>query len=188
MADDCQRIPVPKSWATSLTSLLNGSFLINSSVEFWYLRISRSATVPGRYRLGFFTPPVAGTVSRLLPPVRLAKVCEPFFVCFVLVVVLGFLWFFELFWGLVSSFAASANTRSIKSNIFLFCPCYWRNISLHKALVWLTLLFVVHVSDIVNKQQCELDKRSKNRQILTVTWTTNNNVSWTKALWTDKFW
>ena len=31
------------------TSLANGSFLISSSVLLWYLRISRSATVPGRY-------------------------------------------------------------------------------------------------------------------------------------------
>ena len=31
------------------TSLANGSFLNSSSVDFWYLRISRSATVPGLY-------------------------------------------------------------------------------------------------------------------------------------------
>jgi len=38
---------VLKSWAISLTSLWKGSFLINNSVDFWYLRISRRATVPG---------------------------------------------------------------------------------------------------------------------------------------------
>ncbi|CAA6663777.1 unnamed protein product [Spirodela intermedia] len=32
----------------------------SSSVLFWYLRISLSATVPGRNLCGFFTPPVAG--------------------------------------------------------------------------------------------------------------------------------
>ncbi|CAI0412737.1 unnamed protein product [Linum tenue] len=41
---------VLKSWAISLTSLWNGSFRINSSVLFWYLRISLSATVPGLNR------------------------------------------------------------------------------------------------------------------------------------------
>ena len=28
-------------------------------MDFWYLRISRRATVPGRKRWGFLTPPVA---------------------------------------------------------------------------------------------------------------------------------
>ncbi|KAL5651207.1 hypothetical protein ACJX0J_036665, partial [Zea mays] len=37
-----------------------GNFRISSSVLFWYLRISRSATVPGLYLWGFFTPPVVG--------------------------------------------------------------------------------------------------------------------------------
>lgn len=36
--------------AAPLTSREKGSFLISSSVLFWYLRISRSATVPGLYR------------------------------------------------------------------------------------------------------------------------------------------
>jgi len=42
-------------------------------VDFWYLRISRRATVPGLNRCGFFTPPVAaacneeqGDVDKLL--------------------------------------------------------------------------------------------------------------------------
>ena len=38
-----------KSWAISLTSLWNGSFLMRSSVDFWYLLISLRATVPGLY-------------------------------------------------------------------------------------------------------------------------------------------
>lgn len=33
-------------------------------VDFWYLRISWRAMVPGRYRWGFFTPPVAGADLR----------------------------------------------------------------------------------------------------------------------------
>ena len=32
---------------------------MRSSVDFWYRRISRRATVPGLYRCGFLTPPVA---------------------------------------------------------------------------------------------------------------------------------
>ncbi|CAD6252078.1 unnamed protein product [Miscanthus lutarioriparius] len=58
---------------------------MSSSVLFWYLRISRSATVPGRKRCGFFTPPVAGAYCRTalvascfldaLPPVDLRAVC-----------------------------------------------------------------------------------------------------------------
>ena len=48
-----------KSCAISLTSRWKGSFRMRSSVDFWYRRISRSATVPGRNLWGFFTPPVA---------------------------------------------------------------------------------------------------------------------------------
>jgi len=55
-----KRRSVLKSWAISLTNLWKGSLRMRSSVDFWYLRISRSATVPGLYRCGFFTPPVAG--------------------------------------------------------------------------------------------------------------------------------
>ena len=33
-----------------LTSLAKGSLRMSSSVDRWYLRISRRATVPGRYR------------------------------------------------------------------------------------------------------------------------------------------
>ena len=32
---------------------------MSNSVDFWYLLISRRATVPGLKRWGFFTPPVA---------------------------------------------------------------------------------------------------------------------------------
>ncbi|KAL7083543.1 hypothetical protein ACP275_14G170500 [Erythranthe tilingii] len=80
-----KRRSVLKSCAISRTSLWNGSLRIRSSVDFWYLRISRRATVPGRKRWGFFTPPVAGAdfLAALvascflgaLPPVDLRAVC-----------------------------------------------------------------------------------------------------------------
>ncbi|WVZ59556.1 LOW QUALITY PROTEIN: hypothetical protein U9M48_009681 [Paspalum notatum var. saurae] len=84
-ADDWNRRSVLKSCAISRTRRWKGSFRIRSSVLFWYLRISRSATVPGRKRCGFFTPPVAGADLRAafvascfrgaLPPVDLRAVC-----------------------------------------------------------------------------------------------------------------
>ena len=52
--------PLLMFWAISRTSLWNGSFLIRRSVDFWYLRISLSATVPGRYRWGLLIPPCCG--------------------------------------------------------------------------------------------------------------------------------
>ena len=76
---------VLKSWAISLTNLWNGNFRMSNSVDFWYLRISLNATVPGRYLCGFLTPPVAGADLRAalvascflgaLPPVDLRAVC-----------------------------------------------------------------------------------------------------------------
>ncbi|KAF8733140.1 hypothetical protein HU200_015513 [Digitaria exilis] len=73
------------SAASCRTRRWNGSLRMSSSVLFWYLRISRSATVPGRKRWGFFTPPVAGADLRAafvascfrgaLPPVDLRAVC-----------------------------------------------------------------------------------------------------------------
>lgn len=58
---------------------------MRSSVLFWYLLISRRATVPGLYLCGFLTPPVAGALLRAalvascflgaLPPVDLRAVC-----------------------------------------------------------------------------------------------------------------
>lgn len=58
---------------------------MRSSVDFWYLLISRRATVPGLYLCGFFTPPVDGALLRAalvascflgaLPPVDLRAVC-----------------------------------------------------------------------------------------------------------------
>ncbi|KAL5660555.1 hypothetical protein ACJX0J_027680, partial [Zea mays] len=54
------RRSVLKSCAISRTRRWKGSLRISSSVLFWYLRISRSATVPGLYLWGFFTPPVVG--------------------------------------------------------------------------------------------------------------------------------
>ena len=43
-----KRKSVLKSWAISRTRRWKGNLRINKSVLFWYLRISRSATVPGR--------------------------------------------------------------------------------------------------------------------------------------------
>ena len=63
-AEDWNRKSVLKSWAISLTNLWNGNFLMSNSVDFWYLRISLNATVPGRYLCGFLTPPVAGADLR----------------------------------------------------------------------------------------------------------------------------
>ncbi len=58
---------------------------MSKSVDFWYLRISRRATVPGRYLWGFLTPPVAGADLRAalvancflgaFPPVDFLAVC-----------------------------------------------------------------------------------------------------------------
>merc|ERR1719270_208366 len=85
MAALWKRRSVLKSWAISLTRRWKGSFLMRSSVDFWYLLISRRATVPGRYLWGFLTPPVAGADLRAalvascflgaLPPVDLRAVC-----------------------------------------------------------------------------------------------------------------
>ena len=85
MAEAWNRKSLLKSWAISLTSLWKGSLRMRSSVDFWYLRISRRATVPGRYRWAFFTPPVAGADFRAalvascflgaFPPVDLRAVC-----------------------------------------------------------------------------------------------------------------
>ena len=52
MAELWKRRSVLKSWAISRTRRWKGSLRISSSVLFWYLRISRRATVPGRYRWG----------------------------------------------------------------------------------------------------------------------------------------
>merc|ERR1740138_931113 len=85
MACDWKRRSVLKSCATSRTRRWKGSLRIKSSVLFWYLRISRSATVPGLKRWGFLTPPVEGADLRAaleasclrgaLPPVDLRAVC-----------------------------------------------------------------------------------------------------------------
>merc|ERR1719383_1637205 len=76
---------VLKSWAISLTRRWKGSLRIRSSVDFWYLLISRRATVPGLYLRGFLTPPVLGADLRAalvasclrgaFPPVDLRAVC-----------------------------------------------------------------------------------------------------------------
>jgi hypothetical protein len=84
-ADDWNRKSVLKSWAISRTNRWKGNFRIKSSVDFWYLRISRRATVPGRYLCGFLTPPVDGADLRAalvancfrgaFPPVDFRAVC-----------------------------------------------------------------------------------------------------------------
>jgi hypothetical protein len=52
-------------WTISFTKRPNGAFGIKRLWLFWYWRISRSATVPVLYLLGFFSPPFPG-VLRLL--------------------------------------------------------------------------------------------------------------------------
>ena len=84
-AVDWNRSSDLKSWAISLTSLWKGAFLMSNSVDVWYLRISRRATVPGRYLCGFLTPPVVGAdflaalvascFRGALPPVDFLAVC-----------------------------------------------------------------------------------------------------------------
>ena len=56
--------------AIPLTTRENGSFKMSSSVEAWYFLISRSALVPGRYRL-FFGLSSSGTP----PPRALGREC-----------------------------------------------------------------------------------------------------------------
>lgn len=73
------------AWATSLNRRWKGNFRISRSVDFWYFRISRRATVPGRYLCGFLIPPrlapcaLPCLVSRILrgafPPVDFLAVC-----------------------------------------------------------------------------------------------------------------
>ena len=60
--------PFCRSCTNSLMRRLNGALLIRSSVDRWYLLISRSATVPGLYLLGF-GPSVFGS----FPPLHLAS-------------------------------------------------------------------------------------------------------------------
>ena len=84
-AEDWNLRSVLKSWAIYLTRRWNGSLRIRSSVLFWYLLISRRATVPGLYLWGFLTPPVAGAdfLAALVascflgafPPVDFLAVC-----------------------------------------------------------------------------------------------------------------
>ena len=76
-------------------------FFIKSSWDFWYLRISRNATVPGRYLLGFFTPPrlilfpiinpalVSSPFLGILPPVLFKASCFER----AIVLLLFFFWF-----------------------------------------------------------------------------------------------
>ena len=57
-ACDWKRRSDLNSCAISLTRRWNGSFLMSNSVDFWNLRISRRATVPGLNLWAFFIPPV----------------------------------------------------------------------------------------------------------------------------------
>ena len=83
--------PLPKFWANSHTNCWNGSFLIRSLVDFWYLLISQRAMVPGLYQCGFLTPPIAATAALFLAAaavlIDLALGCFPpvgfFGVCFI---------------------------------------------------------------------------------------------------------
>ncbi|CAA6663183.1 unnamed protein product [Spirodela intermedia] len=74
---------VLKSCAISLTSLWNGSFLIRSSVLFWYLRISLPQSenkwhqhlpyIHSEFQERFFTPPVVGADFLAASVLRVAK-------------------------------------------------------------------------------------------------------------------
>ena len=72
-----------KSMEIWRTKFWNGSFRTRRSVDFWYLRISLNATVPGRYLCGLLTPVGFLFLAALvwywprgsLPPVDLFAVC-----------------------------------------------------------------------------------------------------------------
>jgi hypothetical protein len=55
-----------------LASRANGSLWRSRSVDFWYLRISRRATVPGRYRCGFLrgVGPAIGSPAASITQIR----------------------------------------------------------------------------------------------------------------------
>ena len=84
-AEDWNRKSVLKSCAISRTRRWNGELADQEFRGLLVRRISRSATVPGRYLCGFLTPPVAGADLRAalvasclrgaLPPVDLRAVC-----------------------------------------------------------------------------------------------------------------
>lgn len=57
MALDWKRSSSLNSWAISRTKRWKGNLRISRSVLFWYLRISRRATVPGLKRWGFLMAP-----------------------------------------------------------------------------------------------------------------------------------
>lgn len=61
-----KRRSVLKSCAISLTSRWKGSFLMSNSVDFWYLRISRSATVPGLQKKRHH-PPIRAVCTSIVP-------------------------------------------------------------------------------------------------------------------------
>ena len=59
--------PCHRSCTNSLTRQSNGALLISSSVDHWYLLMSRSATVPGLYLLGFLASVLSSLPPLLLP-------------------------------------------------------------------------------------------------------------------------
>ena len=85
MAVDWKRRSLWKSWAISRTRRWKGSFLMSNSPVFWNLRMSRRATVPGRYLRGRLRCPLGWAVLRAalvasclrgaLPPVDFRAVC-----------------------------------------------------------------------------------------------------------------
>jgi len=85
IASEVNRMSDLYSWASSLTSRWKGSFRNSRLVDFWYFRISRRATVPGRYLRFFLTPPslgpfflahnVANCFLGAFPPVLLLADC-----------------------------------------------------------------------------------------------------------------
>ena len=60
--------PHHRSCTNSLMRQSSGALVISSSIDHWYLLISRSATVPGLYFLGFGV-----SVLGSLPPLHLAS-------------------------------------------------------------------------------------------------------------------
>ena len=101
-------------WKTSRTSRWNGSFRIKSSVDFWYLRISRRATVPGRNFLGLLIRPIDCFFVVFPSPLSFLAV-SLVLVIFTEVSCVCFLWF--LFWKNKKVTTESQNTRVTTHNL-----------------------------------------------------------------------
>jgi len=78
IAVDWNRRSFLKSCAISRTNRWNGSLRMRSSVDFWNLRISRNAHVPGLNLLAVFTPPVPGELIRFAFVMKTALVASCF--------------------------------------------------------------------------------------------------------------